>query len=148
MKVILIEDVKNLGRAGDTKVVADGFARNMLFPRGWAVEATPRRLQELERRRQSAEQKARHQEVQAREIADRLEGTAVNFRVAAGEGGRLFGSITAQEVAAALQAKGFDIDKKKLILEEPLKNLGEHQVVVKLCSGVRASIRVYVEKEG
>ncbi len=148
MKVILVKDVKNLGRAGDTKEVADGFARNMLFPRGWAVEATPKRLQELERRRQSMEQKARQQEALAREVAGRLEGTVVNFKVAAGEGGRLFGSITAQEVAAALQKKGFDLDKKKLILEEPLKNLGEHPVAVKLCSGVKAFIRVNVEKEG
>ncbi len=148
MKVILTKDVKNLGISGEVKEVADGYARNLLLPRGWAVEATPKRLQELERRRQTTERKTRQQEALAQEIARQLEGTVVNFKVAAGEGGRLFGSITAAELAAALQARGFDIDKKKVVLDEPLKNLGEHRVTVKLSSGVKASIQVNVEKEG
>ena len=148
MKVILIKDVKNLGTSGEIKEVADGYARNLLFPRGWAVSATPKRLQELDHRQQTIEDKARKQEKIAREIARKLDGTVINVKVAAGEGGRLYGSITASELALELKARGFDIDKRKLVLEEPLKNLGEHQVLVKLGSGIRANILVNVEKEG
>ncbi len=148
MKVILTKDIKNLGCGGEIKEVADGYARNLLFPKGWAVEATPKRLRELEHRQQVAERKARQQETLAQKIAGQLEGVVVNFKVAAGEGGRLFGSITASELAIMLQERGFEIDKKKVILDEPLKNLGEHRVVIKLGSGVKASIRVNVEREG
>jgi len=148
MKVILIKDVKNLGSSGEVKEVADGYARNLLFPKGWAVEATSKRLQALEHKRQVMERKARQQEALDQEIAQQLESKTFRFTVAAGEGGRLFGSITASDLAAALQAEGFDIDKKKVVLDEPLKSLGEYRVTVKLSSGVKASIQVNVEKEG
>ena len=148
MKVILIKDVKNLGTAGEVKEVADGYARNLLFPRGWAVRATPKLLQELDQRQQTEEKKSRNQKIAAQEIASKLDGASIDIKVVAGEGGRLYGSITTSELAAELKARGFDIDKKKLVLEEPLKNLGEHQVVVKLGSGIKALIRVNVEKEG
>ncbi|HHX86995.1 MAG TPA: 50S ribosomal protein L9 [Firmicutes bacterium] len=148
MKVILIKDVKKLGSAGEVKEVADGYARNLLFPKGWAIEATSKRLQALEHKQLLMEKKAQQQEALDQEIAKQLEAKTYNFTVAAGEGGRLFGSITVSDLAAALQADGFDIDKKKVILDEPLKSLGEHRVTVKLNSGVKASIQVNVEKEG
>lgn len=148
MKVILTADVKNLGSRGEIKEVADGYARNFLLPRGWAVEATPNRLKELERKQQLTEKKAKQQESLAREVAKQLEGKTICLKVAAGEGGRLFGSITASDLAAVLQTEGFGIDKKKIALQEPIKTLGEHQVIIKLSSGIKASILVNVEKEG
>ena len=147
MKIILLKDVKNLGLAGEVKEVADGYARNLLLPRGWAEEATPKKLQELKRRQRIMEKKAQQQEDLAREIARQLEGVVVEFKVAAGEEGRLFGSVTAAEVAAALEKQGFDIDKKRVVLAEPLKNLGEHQVTVKLSSGVKSLVQVKIAKE-
>ncbi|NMA92775.1 MAG: 50S ribosomal protein L9 [Firmicutes bacterium] len=148
MKVILIKDVKNLGSRGEVKEVADGYARNLLLPRGWAVEATPKRLQEMEQRERILERRARRQEAEAQKLGQQLEGTQIGFKMAAGEEGRLFGSVTSSEIAAALQARGFDIDKKRVVLEEPLKELGDHQVTVRLSAGVKASIQVKVEKEG
>lgn len=148
MKVILKQDLPNLGKRGDVKEVADGYARNMLFPRGLAEEATPERLREWEGRKNLIKKKAAQQEAQAQELAGRLEGKVFSFRRPSGDGGRLFGSVTAADLAAALGREGFSLDKKKILLTEPIKTLGNHPVAVRLGPSIKATIVINVEKDG
>lgn len=146
MKVILTCDLANLGKKGDLKSVADGYARNLLIPRGLAVEATPQRLQEWEDKRHHDELKAGRQQRSALELAGRLESRSLLFRMAAGEGGRLFGSVTAADLAGELAKAGFQIDKKKIVLDEPIKHTGVYRVEIKLGPGIRAALNITVEK--
>lgn len=148
MKVILKEDLPNLGKRGEVKEVADGYARNMLLPRGLAEEATPKRLQEWEKRRQRAQKKVAQREAQIRETAGDLEGKVVSFVRPSGEGGRLFGSVTATDIAAALGQENFVLDKRKVLLSEPIKQLGEHTVSIRLGPSVKTTIVIKVEPEG
>lgn len=147
MEVILREDVKSLGKAGELVKVKPGYARNYLLPRGLAYEAT-----EGNRKRIVAESKARlaraSEERQAAEtIARALNAVSVSLARKAGEGDRLFGSITAQDIADALAAKGQAVDKRKIELEHPIKTLGHHTVPVRLHHEVTAEVRVTVVAE-
>lgn len=145
MKVILLEDVKNLGPKGAVVEVSDGYARNYLLPRRLAVEATPGRLKELETRRASEDRRRREEETRARELAAKLEGLELTIAVRAGEGGRLFGAVGTKDIAAALSSQhGLEVDKKKILLEDPIKQLGDYLVTVKLHPAVQARIRVSV----
>ncbi len=148
MKVILSQDVKNLGRAGDIKEVADGYARNFLIPRGLAILATP---QALERALQQRKVKARHQrraEEEAKALAEALSQITLTFRVKAGEKDRLYGSITAAEIAAALTEKvGQTIDRRNLRLEKPIRELGTYRIPIKIGAGLKPEITVIVERE-
>ena len=147
MKVILKKDIPNLGKKGEVKEVAEGYARNMLFPRGFAEEATSRRLRELQHRESLQQQKSRRLEEQSREQARQLEQQVITFKLAAGEGGRLFGSVTAADIAEMLEKQGYVVDKKKIALPEQIKTVGRHQVAIKLHRGIKATITVQVEKE-
>lgn len=147
MKVILLEDVAGLGKKGEVKDVAPGYARNLLIPRGLAEEATPGRLREREHRERVQEQKNRRLEAESRAQAQLLEQRVLHFRAAAGEGGRLFGSVDAADIAEELKRQGFDVDKKKILLEEPIKATGRYEVTVKLFPGVKATIVVEVSGE-
>lgn len=147
MQVILEHDVPKLGKKGDLKDVAPGYARNHLLPRGLAVEATPQRLREWKQRREKAEETSRRQEEQARLQAEKMTRSELVFKMPAGDGGRLFGSVTPAEIATRLNEEGFDIDKKRIELAEPIKILGDHKVIVRLHQGVKAEIKVKVEKE-
>lgn len=147
MQVILEHDVPKLGKKGDLKDVAPGYARNHLLPRGLAVEATPQRLREWKQRREKAEETSRRQEEQARLQAEKMTRSELVFKMPAGDGGRLFGSVTPAEIATRLNEEGFDIDKKRIELVEPIKILGDHKVIVRLHQGVKAEIKVKVEKE-
>lgn len=147
MEVILREDVKSLGKAGELVKVKPGYARNFLLPRGLAYEAT-----EGNRKRILAESKARvarmTEEKQAAEaFARTLSGVGVSLTRKAGEGERLFGSITAQDIADALAAKGHALDKRKIELEHPIKSLGHHTVPVRLHHEVTAEVHVTVVAE-
>ncbi|MDK2888613.1 MAG: large subunit ribosomal protein [Thermoanaerobacter sp.] len=148
MKVILLEDVKNLGTRGSVVNVSDGYARNYLLPRRLAVEATPARMKELAQRKAIEDRKREEAEAQARELAARLNGLTVQVKVKVGEGGRLFGAINTRDIAENLeQQHNITVDKKKIMLKEPIKQLGEQVLVVKLHPNVQAQIRVAVVPE-
>ncbi len=147
MEVILREDVQSLGRAGDLVRVKPGYARNFLLPKGLAYEAT-----EGNKKRIAAEGKAREVRMaaergSAQELASRLAGLALNLTAKAGEGDRLFGSITAQDIADAVAARGIELDKRKIVLEHPIKTLGSHSVPVRLHADVQADLSVTVVAE-
>jgi large subunit ribosomal protein L9 len=147
VKVILKQDLPKLGKKGEVKEVAEGYARNMLFPRGLAEEATAQRMKELERRSLLQQSKNRRLETESLARAEQLNQQLLTFKLAAGEGGRLFGSVTAADIAEALHKQGYEVDKKKILLAEPIKAVGRHPVSIKLHQGVRAEITVQVEKE-
>lgn len=148
MKVLLIKDVYKLGRAGDVKRVADGYGRNYLIPQGLAVLATEGALKQAERIRQkAAAQRALLNEEMAA-VAEKLEGLTLVFSARAGETGKLYGSVTAQDVAEALQEKiGYAI-KRQMLEMQPLRTLGEHTVRVRLTMDLVPQIRVIIHREG
>ncbi len=147
MQVILQQDVPNLGKKGELKDVKPGYARNLLIPRGMAVEATPQRISEWKKRQEKEEMLNRQQEEQARDQADKLKALDLAIAMPAGEGGRLFGSVTPADIAAKLAEKGFDVDKKDIEVDAPIKSLGSHSVAVKLYPGIKADLSVRVEEE-
>lgn len=147
MKVILKEDIPGLGEKGELKEVAPGYGRNLLIPKGLAEEATPGRLKELQHQEQVLKRKKQRLLEESQVQAERLAQQELRFRLAAGEGGRLFGSVTAADIAGELQRLGFNVDKKKVILEEPIKATGRYEITVKLYSGVQAEVVVEVEEE-
>jgi large subunit ribosomal protein L9 len=147
IEVILREDVQSLGKAGALVRVKPGFARNFLLPRGLAYEAT-----EGNKKRIAAETKARgtraaEERGKAQQAADQLSAVAVTIAAKAGEGERLFGSVTAQDIADALERAGHPVDKRKIELPHPIKQLGEHTVAVRLHSEVQAAVRVTIVPE-
>ncbi|MGH7823322.1 MAG: 50S ribosomal protein L9 [Candidatus Binatia bacterium] len=144
MQVILQQDVDNLGTIGEVVKVKPGYARNYLLPRGLALEADARNLAMLEhRKRQLAAKRAKIQKTNE-VAASRLAGVQVTIHARAGEEGKLFGSVTNQDIQRALALQGFDFDRKKILLDTPIKALGDHTVVVNLGAGVRSSIKVSV----
>ena len=147
MKVILLCDVKGQGKKEDILTVSDGYARNYLFPRKWAVEAKPAAIKEIERKRTAEEQQERERRAQAQEHADALSGRVIRVAAKCGETGRLYGSVTNQEIADALkQQYGFDVDKRK-IGTEPIRQTGEYDVSVGVYSGISAKMKVLVTDE-
>jgi large subunit ribosomal protein L9 len=145
MKVILTQDVKGTGKKGDIINVAEGYGRNYLIPRGLAVEATSANLKELARQKESLERKRENEKKKALELAQQLEGLVLTVEVKAGEGGRLFGSINTKDISEALlNKKGLAVDKRKIELKSPIKELGEHPVNIKLHPEVTATIKVIV----
>jgi large subunit ribosomal protein L9 len=147
MDVILREDVQHVGRAGELVTVKDGYARNFLIPRGLAVVATAgnRRRIEAERARRAAHQAS--QRASAEELARRLGDVSLTFTMKAGDGDRLFGSITSADIAARLAEHGYEIDKRRIELAEPIKLVGIYKVPVRLDAGVHAEVRVWVVRE-
>ncbi len=148
MKVILTQDVPSLGKAGSVVDVKEGYARNYLLPRGLAREATEGQLRALEQRRAAQQRRAAREEERARALAAALEGRTVRVRAKAGSTGRLFGAVTAQQVAEALKGMGFDVDRRQVDLPEPIKAVGTHTVVVRLAHGLVARVRVEVTGDG
>jgi large subunit ribosomal protein L9 len=148
MRVLLLEDVKGIGKAGDVKNVADGYARNYLIPRKLALLATPGNLKQADTIRTTALEKRQRIEQQAEFLAQKLAEVTLTFKAKAGESGKLYGSITAGNIAEALSERmEMEFDKRKVDLEEPLKELGEHVVPIKLSPGVVGKIHVIVEAE-
>jgi large subunit ribosomal protein L9 len=147
MEVILREDVKSLGKAGQLVRVKPGYARNFLLPRGLAYEATEGNKKRIAAESKARETRASHDRQEAQTLADELAKVSLTLSAKAGEGDRLFGSITTQDVADALAAAGHQIDRRKLELEHPIKSLGEHVVPVRLHAEVHAAIRVTVVPE-
>ena len=147
MKVILLEEVRGSGKAGDVVNVSDGYARNMLIPRGLAVEATPQNIKQLEKKKEAMAKKFAEDKAAALEMKKKLEETTVEVKAKAGKSGKVFGSVTSADIADALQAMGFDVDKKKIQLDSPIKTLGQETVNVKLFTEVAAKIKVKVISE-
>ena len=148
MKVILLQDVKKIGNKGDVINVADGYARNYLFPRKLAVEATDKNLQNLDAQKKKEDAKKEQEIGRAKKVAEELAKEPVIIKTKAGETGRLFGAVTAMEIASAVEAQiGLKIDKRKIELPEPIKNLGEHTVKVKVHPNVHSEFNIIVEAQ-
>lgn len=145
MIVILQKDLKGTGKAGDVVKVSDGYARNVLIPKGIAKEATEGNVRNLNRQKEIAAEKKAAQKAAAEETAARLAETSVTIKAKGGEGGRLFGSITSKDIAEALeQQHSVKVDKKKIEMKNPIKNEGEFTVKVKLFEQVNAELKVIV----
>ena len=145
MKVILKENIETLGHIGDIVKVAPGYARNYLLPKGLAIEATEKNAKALDHAlRQMAYKKDKVME-SAKALAAKLEAVAIELSHQAGEEGKLFGAVTNMEIAAFLKDKGFEIDRKTVVLAEPIKQLGEYTVSVKIAPEVTATIKVSVK---
>ncbi|MCS7215187.1 MAG: 50S ribosomal protein L9 [Thermodesulfovibrio sp.] len=147
MKVILKEDVHGLGRAGQIINVKDGYARNYLLPRGLALVADEKNLKVLEYQRKKFEEEAKKKRQDAESIAERLSALELTIKAKAGEDQKLFGSITAKDIAEVLQKEGFSVDKRQINIIEPIKRLGEHEVEVKLLPNVNAKLKINVVAE-
>ena len=146
MNVILTENVKGLGNMGDVIKVKPGYARNFLVPNKLAVEASERNLKELEHHRRQLTRKAEKLSQEAAVIKGRIEALECVLSHRAGEEGKLFGSVTSMEIEAALAAKGIEVDRRKIQLEQPIKALGTYEVEIKLNAGVNATLKVVVAK--
>ena len=145
MKIILLEDVKGVGKKGQTINASDGYARNFILPKKLGVEATPANMNTLKLQQKAEEKRKAEELAQARAAAEKLENLTVNIAVKTGEGGKLFGSVTNKEIAAALEKQhGLKIDKKKIVLADQIKMVGERHVEVKLHPQVTAELKVKI----
>ena len=147
MQIILQEDVEKLGTRGEVVEVAAGYARNYLLPHKLALEATANNIKRLEKIRVTLSKRTATEKDAAHQQATLLNEVTVKFKRKAGETEQLFGSVTSADIADALAAQGFQIDKRRIALDEPIKVLGESMVTVKLVHGVTAQIKVLVERE-
>lgn len=147
MKVILLKDVKGLGKARDIKEVSDGYARNCLIKQGLAEEATAVKVNSLNIKK-GAEEYHRQEEIKAlKEEASKLNGSSVTLKIKCGENGKIFGSVTSKEIADAINEMGFKVDKKKILLKDNIKNVGEYTIEVKFLPEVLAKVKVVVVGE-
>jgi len=147
MKVILREDVENLGKGGELVEVKSGYGRNYLIPRGLAVVANPKNIREVEHQKSVAAAKAAKLKASAEAVARRLADTPVTLKRKVGEQDKLYGSVTAMDIAEALAGRGVQIDRRHIDLAEPIKTVGDHEVGVKLHSEVVGKVKVKVEAE-
>lgn len=147
MDVILLEDVKSLGKKGDLVKVSDGYARNFILPKKLGLEATPKNLNDLKLQKAAKEKREREILEEARTLAEIIAQKSITLKLKIGEGGRTFGSISTKEIAQALKDQlGLEIDKKKLVLSDPLRNIGTYTVPIKLHAKVTAELKVRVDQ--
>ena len=147
MEVILKEDVAKLGSRGDVVKVAEGYGRNYLLPRKLAIEASAGNKAVIEQMKAAAVRRSAKEKSQAEELAKQFDSVSLSFQRRSGEHDQLFGSVTSSDVADALAKKGFDVDRRKVQLHEPLKTLGEFTVPIKLHKDVTTHVKVVIEKE-
>ncbi len=147
MDVILTENVKGLGTIGEVVKVKPGYGRNFLVPQGLAVEASERNIKELDHHKRQLARKAAKLSKEAADVKARIEAIECTFVHKASDEGKLFGSVTTKELAEALAAKGIEVDRRKILLDQPIKDLGKHEVEIKLNAGVNATIKVNVVSE-
>ncbi len=147
MKVILQKDVKDLGKVGDLVNVSLGFARNLLFPRKLAIEATEKRVNEWNHLKRVAESKKKKALTERQEFLNQIKGKTVTFKLNAGDNDKLFGTVTTSDISKALDKMGYSVDKRDIHLEEPIKVLGTHKATIKYAEGFEAAIQVAVEKQ-
>lgn len=144
MKVILKQNVPSLGKAGDLVKVNDGYARNLLFPKGLAVEADDKNIKAFELEKKQLQQKTQKEKAAAQELASRLAQVTLTLSRKVGNQHKIFGSVTSKDLEAALKEKGFSIDRKMIVHDEQIKSLGEFKVKIKLAAGVDAELKVNV----
>lgn len=144
MKVILKENVESLGKTGDTLKVADGYARNFLIPRGLAIEAISKNIKALDHEKRLIAQKAEGERKKAESLLEKFANVTCTISRRIGEQNKLFGSVTTKDIEKELREQGFEVDRKNIILEEPIKSLGEFPVKIKLYPEVAAEIKVSV----
>lgn len=147
MKIILKEDVKNLGKIGSVVNVSDGYARNFLVPKNLAVEANIKNIKALEHEKRKIAERAKKVIKSNQEIAEKISSMTITLKAKTGEEDRLFGSITTMDIANAIKGQGLDIDRKKIMLDEPIKRLGSYAVGIKIQSDINASLNVNVVSE-
>jgi len=147
MKVVLTKDVKKLGSKGDVVEAADGYARNYLMPRGLAVEATQQKVKEMKEKEAKKNRLENEKREDANKLKSKLESEKFEIKVKAGEKGRLFGSVNTKDIAEAASDKGYDIDKRKIQLDDSIKSLGMHTVDVKIYDDITASLKVNVKEK-
>ena len=148
MKVILTQDIATLGKSGDMKSVADGYATNFLIPKRLAVPAAGGAYRAWQHDVASREDKRKREREDAEVAATRISSTTLTMGVKVGDGGKLYGSITSKDIADALARRGIDVDRHKIDLEEPLKSLGTYKVAVKVLSGLTPEVTIVVEPKG
>ena len=147
MRVLLLKDIKRLGKAGEIKTVADGYARNYLIPRGLAVLATPGAIRRTEVQKAIESQREERIRTDSTALEERLSEITLTFKVKASERGRLYGSVTTADIAAEIEREtGHPIDKRKVLLDEPIHLLGTHKVPIRLLSGLIPEVTVEVER--
>ena len=145
MKVILLKDVKGQGKKGEIVNVSDGYARNFIFPKKLGVEATGKNLNDLKLQKANEEKVAKEQLEEAQALGKKIEAGGVKLTIKVGEGGRAFGSVSSKEIAEAVKEQmHYDIDKKKIVLKDAIKTVGEHKVPIKLHSKVTAELKVTI----
>ena len=147
MQVILLEDVPSLGKAGDQVKVSDGFGRNYLIPKKKALLATEKSLKALEHQKRQVQQRMGKAKKDVGRIAQLIEALSCTFTKPVGESGKLFGSVTSMEIEGYLKENGIEVDRKKILLEEPIKNLGMFNVPIRLHPEVTAHLKVWVVQE-
>ncbi len=147
MKVILLKDVKSVGKSGDLVNVSDGYARNFLIPRGLGAEASSGNVNALEREKATEKNRANKEREAAEKRAAMLEEVTCNISMKVGQQDKLFGSVTSKDIGSALQLQGIEIDRKDIVLEDPIKNLGNFSVRVKIASGIFANVKVVITAE-
>lgn len=148
MIVILNRDIKGTGKTGDVVNVSDGYARNMLLPKGYATEATEGNIRNLKKQKAIAAEKKAEEKAAAQQTAGKIGKVSVEIKTKAGEGGRIFGSITSKDIADALKAQhNITVDKKKILLDSPIKQTGEMTVEIKLYTDVNAKLKVVVNAQ-
>lgn len=147
MRVILLQDIKTLGKRGDIKDVNDGYGRNFLIPQKLAALATLSIISQMESKKKQEEKIKQEETKKAEELSAKLKGVGLKISLKAGLDGKSFGSVTAVKIISALKKSGFDIDKSQILLEHPIKTLGAHNVQIDLGNGVKTEIRITVERE-
>ncbi|SFG26824.1 50S ribosomal protein L9 [Sporolactobacillus nakayamae] len=147
MKVIFLKDVKGKGSLGEIKDVSEGYARNYLLPKKLAVEANKSSLSQLEAQKKKKQELEANERHEAEVLKEKIEKMTIDMKAKSGEGGRLFGSITSKQIAAALKKANISIDKRKIDLPEPIRTLGYTDVALKLHSDVLATVKVHVTEE-
>ena len=146
MKVILLEDVKSVGKKGELVEVSDGYARNFIFKKKLGIEATPKNLNDLKLKKQNEAKVAAENLADAKAFAEEIKTKSVELTIKAGQGGKAFGSVSTKEIAiAAKEQLGYDLDKKKMQLKDPIKNIGTYMVPIRLHPKVTAELKVIVK---
>ncbi|GBE03871.1 MAG TPA: 50S ribosomal protein L9 [Nitrospirae bacterium] len=145
MKVILKEDVDNLGDMGNVVEVKNGYGRNYLIPRDLAVEANTKNIKQLEHQKKLLQSKIKKAKMEGEELSEKISAISISIEVKSGEEGKLFGSVTSKDIAEAIAAQGIEIDKRKINLQEPIKRLGEYEISVRVRQDVIATVKLEVK---